>query len=1275
MSTSRPCTRIRQAAAGLALGLSAAFPASSSAAPLNLSQTPLFIGGNVDPNIVVTLDDSGSMAWGFMPDNIGNPHSSTYPFGSANRNRGLAANWNRLAYDPAVTYATPVDEVGAPLNPTDATTFTRAFDDGYRHALGQDAACPTVNLATSYRPTWGFGTAYTGTSAAYHCNTNAAYPTSYWYQNGDYRIPGYWNGPTSTNSVTYAAEPAFYYVFYANHPSPGLRVPPTGCGGDADVANDACYRKVVVSTTSGVNASDERQNFANWYSYYRKRHLAAKAGMGKAFSTLATAMRVGFGRINYSGTLVLPVRQFETTNRASFFDALYGSPAYGGTPLRRAADAVGQYFTTADPWYDVPGQSGRELQCRQSYHILTSDGYWNGDAAATSGARANVDNTQGPSITLPGGTTYRYQPQAPFKDGYSSTLADVAMYYWNRDLRPVANEVPKNAKDPAVWQHLVTFSVGLGIGGGSGHVDPAAAFAAIGTGATINWPQPSADSEYNIDDMLHAAVNSRGGFYSAQDPEEFADALIGALRNIIDRTGSAASVSLNSGTLQTGSRVYQARFNTLDWSGQLLASNINADGTVGDVVWDAGLTIPAWDDRLIATFDGTTGVPFEWTSLTAGQKAALDSVTALNATATSSPVLSYLRGDPSREERNLGTYRNRASSVLGDIVNSAPLYVGAPPEEYLFDDYAAFKAANAGRDPAIYVGANDGMLHAFDASSGIELWAFVPASVIGRLAELTSPNYSHRYYVDGGPGVADAFIGGQWRTVLVGGLNAGGQGIYALDVTSPAAGDDDDVAANVLWEFTDQNPGCGVTAGRKADCDLGYTFSQPVIVRVRDGTASRWVAVFGNGYNSTFDNDGDGSTADEGDGKAALFLVDLASGELVKKIGIPVTAAPDPLGQSRPNGLGTVAAVDRDGDHYVDRVYAGDLFGNLWSFDLSSASVADWRIAYGTAAAPIPLFQARAGATAATAQPITTRPEVSRPPSGGDGLFVLFGTGKYIEVSDRYSTGQTTQSFYAIWDRAGTANAPTTTTNRIGRTHLLRQSILAEQCVVAGANAACTDTDAIKYRITSDHGIRWYGGTGLPADPDGTGTPAVTTDDGYLGWYIDLYNTQAGNTNNYGERQVTNSVLRDQRVIFTTAIPDDDPCRYGGRGWIMELDARDGSRLDASPFDVNGDGVFDLSNPQSDFITAIPNGPSGPPVPLPSSGVDVPGMPSAPTIINLKPGASSGGGDCTTSCCPSLCGEGLNEMKYVSTSLGGNLPILGNPPNVTGRQSWRELIK
>jgi type IV pilus assembly protein PilY1 len=1266
---------LAQAASGLLLGLAIGSSASSSAANLDLSQTPLFIGGNVDPNIVVTLDDSGSMAWGFMPDNIGNHYSSTYPFGSANRNRGLAANWNRLAYNPAVTYATPVDEVGAPLSPADPTAFTRAFDDGYRHALGQDGSCPTVNLATSYRPTWGFGTSYTGASAAYHCNTNAAYPTSYWYQTGDYRIPGYWNGPTSSSTVTYAAEPAYYYVFYANHPSPGLRVLPGGCGSDTDFANDACYLKVVVGSTSGVNGSDERQNFANWYSYYRKRHLAAKAGMGRAFSTLPTAMRVGFGRINYSATLVLPVRQFETTNRTTFFDTLYSSPAYGGTPLRKATDAVGQYFTTADPWYDVPGQSGRELQCRQSYHILTSDGYWNGDAAATSGARANVDNTRGPSITLPAGTTYRYQPQAPFADGYSSTLADVAMYYWNHDLRPVANEVPKNAKDPAVWQHLVTFAVGLGIGGGSGHVDPAAAFAAIGTGATINWPQPGADSEYNIDDMLHAAVNSRGGFYSAQDAEEFAEALIGALRNIIDRTGSAASVSLNSGTLQTGSRVYQARFNTLDWTGQLLASTIDADGTVGNVVWDAGQEIPAWGSRKIATFDGTAGVPFQWMSLTATQKAALDSVTALNPSATASPVVNYLRGDPSREERNLGSYRNRASSVLGDIVNSAPLYVGPPPEEYLFDNYPAFKTANAGRDPVIYVGANDGMLHAFEAHTGAERWAFVPSPVIGRLAELTSPNYSHRYYVDGGPGVADAVIGGTWRTVLVGGLNAGGQGIYALDITSPAAGDDGDVAAKVLWEFTDQNPGCIATANRKADCDLGYTFSQPVIVRVRDGTGSRWVAIFGNGYNNTADNDADGSVTDEGDGKAALFIVDIASGELIKKIAIPVSAAPDPLGQSRPNGLGSVAAIDRDGDYYTDWAYAGDLFGNLWSFDLSSTSVADWKIPYGTATAPIPAFQARAGASPATAQPITTRPEVSRPPNGGDGVFVLFGTGKYIEVSDRYSTGQTTQTFYAIWERPGAANAPTATTNRITRAHLLRQQILAEQCVVAGVSSACTAQDAIKYRITSNAAIRWYGGSGLPGDPDGSGTPAVTTDDGYLGWYMDLYNTQGGNTNNYGERQVTNAVLRDQRIIFTTAIPDDDPCRYGGRGWIMELDARDGSRLDTSPFDVNGDGTFDLSSPHDDFITAIAVVPNGQPVPLPPSGVDVPGMPSAPTIINLQAGASTGNSVCTASCCPSVCGEGLNEMKYVSTSLGGNLPILGSPPNPTGRQSWRELMK
>ncbi len=267
------------------------------------------------------------------------------------------------------------------------------------------------------------------------------------------------------------------------------------------------------------------------------------------------------------------------------------------------------------------------------------------------------------------------------------TLADVAMYHWKNDLQTgVDNKVPTNPQDPAFWQHMVTYTVGLGLGSGAGHIDPAAAFAAIGTGATINWPQPAANSENNIDDMLHAAVNSRGGFYSAQDPLSFATAMVNILRSITDRTGSAASVVLNSGALRSDTRVYQARFQTSNWSGQLLAYALNSDGTVGALQWDASTLVPAADSRLIATFNGTSGTPFRWSSpgaLTTAQKNAID---APNVAQPSSPVMDYLRGERSNEQTSGGTYRNR-SSLLGDIINSAPAFVGAPNAPYYFDSW------------------------------------------------------------------------------------------------------------------------------------------------------------------------------------------------------------------------------------------------------------------------------------------------------------------------------------------------------------------------------------------------------------------------------------------------------------------------------------------------------------------------------------------------------------------------------------------------------------
>ncbi|MGH8533221.1 MAG: pilus assembly protein [Gammaproteobacteria bacterium] len=239
------------------------------------------------------------------------------------------------------------------------------------------------------------------------------------------------------------------------------------------------------------------------------------------------------------------------------------------------------------------------------------------------------------------------------------------------------------------------------------------------------------------------------------------------------------------------------------------------------------------------------------------------------------------------------------------------------------------------------MGANDGMLHAFDAytgpTAGEEAFAYVPAADYKNLNQLTNPSYTHKFYVDGAPTVGDAFFGGSWPTVLVGGLRAGGQAIYALDITDPPGSSDNEtgIAAKVLWEFNDvedplaNNPDYG-------DKDLGDTFSEPNIVRLHNG---QWAAVFGNGYNNT---KSDGLLTTSTTGNAVLYIVDIATGELIKKIDTGVGKTQDPktatLANQLPNGLATPAPIDANGDSIVDYIYAGDLFGNLWKFDVSSSN-------------------------------------------------------------------------------------------------------------------------------------------------------------------------------------------------------------------------------------------------------------------------------------------------------------------------------------------------
>jgi len=690
--------------------------------------------------------------------------------------------------------------------------------------------------------------------------------------------------------------------------------------------------------------------------------------------------------------------------------------------------------------------------------------------------------------------------------------------------------------------------------------------------------------------VMNALANAggTGTAYLATDQTSFQSAIQNVANDIISKTGAASAVSLNTGTWSTSAFIYQAKFSSGDWSGQLLALPIQSDGTIGAPAWDAGQKLNTLNydtGRKIVTYkpSASAGIPFRWPVNAASPAAAeLDSaqIDALNKNASGvtdnqgAARLDYLRGSSSNEGSGNG-YRVRPTSKLGDLIHSAPYYVATPAFNYSsgFESapYPNFVAAYKNRTPMIYIGGNDGMLHGFDASSGDEKLAYVPAAVYNNLSKLSSPSYSHRYFVDGSPTVGDAFYAGAWHSVLLGGLGGGGQSFFALDVTDPASFSENNAASIVRWEFSDSADTDTDATMRYA---LGYSFSQPSLVKMADG---KWVAVFGNGYNNT-EADGHASSS----GYAVLYILDVESGAVLAKINTKSGSA------TTPNGLATPTPVDTNGDGVTDFIYAGDLLGNIWKFDVTGTSPSQWKVAFGNAANPAPLFTAKDAAN--NPQPVTTRLEVGKHPVSG--VVVYFGTGKYLETTDNSST--LPQTFYAIRDDDAAVS---------GRSALLQQQVTG----VSG-----------DYRMTSNNIIDW---------------------NTHHGWYLDLPSS--------GERQVTDSQLRNGKIIFTTMIPDATACSYGGSGWLMELDALSGSHPLDPVLDVNGDGKID----SADVITS---GGSD----IPPSGRKMSGIPSAPGILG------GAGGSSTSNL----------ENKYLNLSSGTIEKVLESAgPGDSGRVSWKQI--
>ena len=690
--------------------------------------------------------------------------------------------------------------------------------------------------------------------------------------------------------------------------------------------------------------------------------------------------------------------------------------------------------------------------------------------------------------------------------------------------------------DPLPLTASRTFTVGSSVSASFIKHDP------LWYAAKWSMPDENNNNQLDTDEWDSDGDGTPDGYFLVTNAGKLDEQLNNAFAEIISRVSSSSAVSANSARLDTNTKIYQARFNSTTWSGQLLAHDLDDDdGSVGEIAWDAATLIPTENSRKIYSYDPLAstddkGIIFEYANLNDDQKALLNLDTAGNIDGLAEKRADYIRGDTTNEQLNSGPFRTRAS-LMGDIVNSDPWYSG-PSDDFGYSalggaegtSYLTFRDAKRTRTPALYFGANDGMLHAINANDGKELFTYIPDSLINKLNKLTSANYGctgnstcipHTYFVDGPPRAADAYFDNAWHTALVGTLGGGGQGLFALDVTNPDASSFN--ASKVLWEIsTEQSP--KTTDLTKFKNNLGHTFAQASIVRMQNG---KWAAIVSNGYQSVNQT-------------AVLFIIDIETGHIIRSFDTKLG------GGAKPNGLSTPVAVDEDNDKIVDSIYAGDLQGRLWKIDVSDESPINWGFAFGSAAVPAPLFIAEDADN--NVQPITAKPEVGLHPDGG--LMVYFGTGQYyVEGDQDIATSPGIQAFYAIRDQGSAVN----------KTQLQAQTILYEKSFASLG---------FSVRVTSKNTVNY------PSQQ---------------GWYMNLVSPPpTGETDSIikGERVVTHPRLENGHIIFITLIPNSDPCSAGGTSWVMEMDAVSGQPLANAPYDINGDGEFN----DSDLIATDTNG-------------------------------------------------------------------------------------
>lgn len=1017
--------------------------APAQAVALDIAEQPLFLIGSVDPNIMLMVDNSGSMQ-NIVPD---------------------------TPYDPAVTYiAMPT---GCPTTNSNRVAAATAIE------LRVVSGAPRVRISGTNYP-WGTGSG----KRCFEPTTN--------YTN--VRIHA--DSPIGTGMSGYlgAQYTGNYLNWYFNQAQD-----PSGCSN--------------TWTLSGRKPCTQ------------SRMQIAKSASKSLIDSMGADNRVGLATYNNGdgGSLREVIDSLTSVKRTAIKSKIDALAASGATPLAETLSDIGRYFTTGytNNLTLHPGQANQSIVsisnvfnshsiqnssgvaalqppvqyfCQKSFAVMLTDGRPQSDQSMSSYlCDYDGDNPGG------AGTCSNFDKKATqvYESAGSDYLDDVAKALYEIDLRPDLSAPLGSGLDDK--NNVTTFMVGF-----------------------------ADDQVINDPLMIDTAANGGGLFLTAGNSQALIQAFDTIAATIKKDKPSAAALAANSTSVEVGAVVFQAIFDSNDWSGDLIAYPVSNLGVVNKAspYWQAGTKLTDANTRKIYTINSYTtaapgsgvGMDFTWLTLSPAQQTSLNTNTASVNDGKGSDRLNWVWGVHDKEARMGGEFRNRertiidpktgASSkqewILGDIVNSDPVFMHKNDFGYKGKtwtgaaDYEQYVLDKGASKPLVFIGGNSGMLHAFradtaDTDSGKELFAYVPNAVYPNLSKLSTVGYTHSYFVDGSPAIGDVYIGGDWRTILVSGLGAGGKSVFALDVTEFATKPPELVSPSattiVKWEVS--------------DADMGLTYSKPQIARLNN---DKWVAIFGNGYNSTSE-------------QAYLYIVDIETGA-IKKLAAGIAGS---------NGLSTPALYDIDGDLITDFVYAGDLQGNLWKFDLSDKTTdTTWGVSNGG----VPLFTAKNSALQAqaiTAQPVIGAPPTVSPPPTYPGVMVYFGTGKYLQNVD--ISDATEQTFYGIWDN----NTAISATDR----STLQQQSISSKTNFSGATVRTTSANTVDW--TTQRG--WYMDFDAPTEP--------------------------------GERVVTQALLRYDRVIFLTLVPSTVACLPGGSSWLMELDATTGSSTAQPNFDFNNDGVFD----------------------------------------------------------------------------------------------------